>query len=195
MAEKISFSNLKATAREQLKGKQTEAALVCLAQLGVHLLCTVSMFLPLFFACGPLAIGSAEYFYSLTEAKPTKVGTLFNGFNNYSRNLLVSLSKAGLVCLWGLLLIVPGIIVGLRYAQTNFIAANYPDRKVRQILGESAELMRGKKWELFLLQLSFLGWFALSIFTLGILLLWIIPYYRTTMANYYKKITEKANTL
>lgn len=48
--------------------------------------------------------------------------------------------------------------------------------------------MKGHKTELFVLDLSFIGWWLLSIITLGIGFLWLVPYYRQTVANFYRKL-------
>ena len=49
-------------------------------------------------------------------------------------------------------------------------------------------MMKGHKWDYFCLMLSFIGWFILSIFTLGILLLWLVPYMTVTIASFYDSI-------
>nr|MCG0056803.1 DUF975 family protein [Escherichia coli] len=52
-------------------------------------------------------------------------------------------------------------------------------------------LMNGYKWTYFLLLLSFIGWGILSIITLGIGLLWLVPYVTTSLGVFYEKL--KAN--
>jgi uncharacterized membrane protein len=53
-------------------------------------------------------------------------------------------------------------------------------------LKESEEMMKGHKMDLFMLSLSFLGWFILSTITLGILLIYVLPYFATSMALFYR---------
>ena len=48
--------------------------------------------------------------------------------------------------------------------------------------------MNGHKMELFLLQLSFIGWMFLSALTFGILILYVGPYMEATMARFYDTI-------
>ena len=50
------------------------------------------------------------------------------------------------------------------------------------------KMMDGHKMDLFLLILSFIGWFLLSILTLGIGLLWLIPYMYTSIAHFYEQL-------
>ena len=54
----------------------------------------------------------------------------------------------------------------------------------------SSELMNGHKWEFFLFSLSFIGWFLLSILTLGIGFLWSTPYYMSAKSAYYHGLLE-----
>lgn len=54
----------------------------------------------------------------------------------------------------------------------------------------SMELMRGHKWKLFCLSLSFIGWWLLCILTLGILSLWVVPYQQTALAHFYRSLTD-----
>ena len=53
--------------------------------------------------------------------------------------------------------------------------------------------MKGYKADLFVFVLSFFGWFLLSMLTLGILLIWIIPYYQTAITIYYEKLRQIKN--
>ncbi|GAA0070812.1 DUF975 family protein [Clostridium sardiniense] len=55
-------------------------------------------------------------------------------------------------------------------------------------LGDSIVLMRGKKWRLFKLQLSFIGWAILSILSFGIGFLWLTPYYCESITMFYFKV-------
>ena len=54
-------------------------------------------------------------------------------------------------------------------------------------------MMKGHKFDLFFLHLSFIGWFFLSIFTLGIGLLWIMPYMLTAQAAFYQDVKKEYN--
>ena len=48
--------------------------------------------------------------------------------------------------------------------------------------------MYGYKWEFFVLQLSFIGWFLLAGLTLGRGSLWINPYKKVKETNFYLKL-------
>ena len=87
--------------------------------------------------------------------------------------------------LWTLLLVVPGIVALMRYSQAWFIMADDPNIRPMEAIEKSKQMMDGHKWEYFVLGLSFIWWFLLCCVTLGIGLLWLIPYIQTTVANFY----------
>ncbi|MDQ0149193.1 DUF975 family protein [Eubacterium multiforme] len=62
-----------------------------------------------------------------------------------------------------------------------------------ECLGRSARMMKGNKFKLFKLMLSFIGWFILSIITLGIGLLWVMPYYSLSLTNFYLDLNDEIN--
>ena len=59
-----------------------------------------------------------------------------------------------------------------------------------ETIKDSFSLMKGHKWELFVLVCSFLGWAILGAFTFGILYIWLVPYMNTTLMLYYDKLKE-----
>ncbi|WP_027408453.1 DUF975 family protein [Anoxybacteroides tepidamans] len=91
------------------------------------------------------------------------------------------------VVLWSLLLVIPGIIKALSYSQAFFLFRDHPEYGALEAIRESKKRMKGYKWKLFLLYLSFIGWGILSILTLGIGLLWLIPYVYTSLAAFYEE--------
>ncbi|MCL2540726.1 MAG: DUF975 family protein [Firmicutes bacterium] len=185
------FKELKQNARVSLRGKWGDSIIALFAAAGAKAILLISLIVPLVWTNGPLNIGLTHYFYQISENKKPKTGAVFSGFDHYGRNLLMGLLKSVLIFAWSLLLFIPGYMVSLMYGQTSFIAATKPEAKIMAILKESAQLMKGHKTELFLLQLSFIGWFGLSLLTAGVGLLWLIPYYKTTMANYYKSLIKE----
>ena len=59
-----------------------------------------------------------------------------------------------------------------------------------EAIRKSKEMMNGHKMDFFMLNLSFLGWIILGIFTFGILYLWLAPYMSTAQANFYNAIKD-----
>ena len=89
------------------------------------------------------------------------------------------------------LLIVPGIIIALGCSMIFYIFAD-GESKPMECIRKSMLLMKGYKWDYFVFSLTFLGWFILSILTLGILLIWVIPYYQLSITIYYDELVKSA---
>jgi len=116
------------------------------------------------------------------------VKDMFVGFNNYARTLGVTLLMVVYVFLWSLLLFVPGIIKSYSYAMTFFIANDNPELSADECIEKSMAMMEGHKFDLFLLDLSFIGWGILALFTCGIGFLWLVPYIQTSHAVFYEEL-------
>ncbi len=117
-----------------------------------------------------------------------KVGQLFDCFKDYTRILGTSLLMSIYTFLWTLLLIVPGIIKSLSYGMTYFILRDHPELKYNGAIELSMEMMKGHKWDLFCLYLTFIGWFILAILTLSIGFLWLYPYVYSSLAHFYEDV-------
>ena len=92
------------------------------------------------------------------------------------------------VFLWSLLLVIPGIIKMFSYAMTPYILEEHPELTANEAIDHSRAMMKGHKFDLFWLYLSFIGWGILCIFTLGIGNLWLIPYMQTAQASFYEDV-------
>ena len=90
--------------------------------------------------------------------------------------------------LWSLLLIIPGIVKSFSYAMTPYILEERPELSANEAIDHSCSMMKGHKFDLFWLYLSFIGWGILCIFTLGIGLLWLMPYMQTSVAAFYEDV-------
>ena len=94
-----------------------------------------------------------------------------------------------------LLFLIPGIIKGYAYSQAVLIYKDTVDRtgeqpSARACLDESQRLMKGHKADLFVLELSFIGWFILTVFTFGLLGLWLTPYWTMSQVVFYENLTK-----
>jgi uncharacterized membrane protein len=93
-----------------------------------------------------------------------------------------------LITLWSLLLVIPGIIKSLSYAMTMYIVKDHPELTVNEAIDLSKDMMYGHKYDLFYLYISFIGWYLLSILTLGIGTFWLMPYIQTAQASFYEDV-------
>ena len=103
---------------------------------------------------------------------------LFDGFRGgrYTRVFCALFLVNLFTFLWALLLIIPGIMKAFSYALTPYILLDEPELTARQAITRSCEIMQGRRWKLFCLYLSFIGWGILSLLTFGIGFLWLAPY-------------------
>ena len=113
---------------------------------------------------------------------------LFDGFRGgrYTRVFCAIFLVQLFTILWTLLLIIPGIIKAFSYALTPYIIMDEPELTARQAITRSCEIMQGRRWKLFCLSLSFIGWGILSILTFGIGILWLVPYMNASVAAFYE---------
>ncbi len=142
----------------------------------------------------PLAYGLYCFFLGISRNEPVTNGNLFDGFKDFKRIFLTTLLQNIYTLLWTLLLIVPGIIKSYSYAMTPYVLKDNPELSNNAAIEESMRMMEGKKMKLFLLDLSFIGWAILSVLTLCIGFLFLIPYMYTARAHFYddakKEIAE-----
>ena len=141
----------------------------------------------------PLAIGYYNAHRSLLAQGDNRITqNMFNiGFGNWFHHVLGYFLMAFFIFLWSLLLLIPGIIKYYSYGLTQYILVERPELSANQAIDESRRLMRGHKFDLFYLDLSFIGWYLLTIFTLGIGMLWVMPYHYSARASFWEDI--KAN--
>ena len=143
---------------------------------------------------GPLTVGlSFALIYVVENPNGSdNYELLFEGFKqSFVTSFLAILLVRLFTFLWSLLFVIPGIIKGLSYSMTSFIIAENPMIDPMDAIAKSQELMRGHKFELFMLHLSFIGWYLLGIITFGIGLFFIIPYVQTAIANFYVELRGK----
>lgn len=80
----------------------------------------------------------------------------------------------------------------IAYSQAEFLLCEKIEQgqKVSSfaLLKESKQLMKGYKWQYFRLQLSFIGWWLLMPFTLGLIGLIAYPYFSAANAIFYQTI-------
>lgn len=135
-----------------------------------------------------LGAGVSLYHLGIRRREEMPYATLFDGFGMVGKVVAVGLLRAILIYLWSFLFIVPGIIAAYRYRFAMYNQLENPELSPIDALRMSRVQTSGFKGELFLLDLSFLGWMLLSVLTLGILSIWVSPYYQQTDVGYFRAI-------
>jgi uncharacterized membrane protein len=111
------------------------------------------------------------------------------GFSDAGRVIVLNLLIGVFVMLWSLLFVIPGIMAAYSYRLAPYILLDNPEIGGREAIRRSKALMRGHRWDLFLCDLSFIGWALLTALTAGILSVWVVPYQSTTYARFYDVLT------
>lgn len=141
----------------------------------------------------PLTVGITWFYIDLIRGQQPKISDTFDNYQSLRLSLKLvgtSLLVGIYVLLWLLLLIIPGIYKGFAYAQTFYILKDHPDYSINEAITASRKLMWKKKWKYFLLNISFIGWLILGIITIGIVLLWVVPYINASNSVFYNNIAN-----
>lgn len=101
--------------------------------------------------------------------------------------MVIGVIMAIVILIW-LILMIPYSIIISAYSMTVYIMNENPGMGAMDCIRESRRIMYGHKWEYFVLKLSFLPWFLLSYITLGLALIYVVPYMKLTITDYYHNI-------
>ena len=247
-------AELKAKAKESLKGKWGKAALVVLCY--VLIIYGINFVLGLLKNVGeiisiiiniPIVYGFVVSFMKLKNGEEVKyTGFLTDGFGKFGTtwrvygNVLLKLivptilivvsiimisfsgvgifagvmsennfqnpnsvnqvaATSGILLIIGLILLVVSLIwegiKSLNYSLVWYILKDNPEMSAKDIVKKSEMLMKNNKWNIFYLQLTFIGWQILNVFTFGIGTLWLAPYIGITSICFYEKLLENNNNV
>ena len=130
----------------------------------------------------PVTVGILGYVLKLVRGQEFSLDDMKKYYPLFVKILVLDILVSVFVFLWSLLLIIPGIIAALSYSMVYYI------------LIDNEDMMKGYKLDWFIFNLSFIGWFILTPFTLGLLLIWLYPYVIVAEALYYDKLAAKYNS-
>ncbi len=129
---------------------------------------------------------------SRTQCNP-QLESMFTVYrDNFLKAFLVPLLQGLFVFLWSLLFVIPGVIMAYAYSMAIYVANDNPELSAMDAIRKSRELMDGHKWDLFVLDLSFIGWILLCLLTCGIGFFFLAPYIEMARVEFYRELTEQA---
>lgn len=141
------------------------------------------------FVTGLVAVGYISLFLTvLRGGTPTFEGCFAAITDNIGTKFIATLLVSLYTFLWSLLFIIPGIVKSYSYAMTPYILLDRPELSPTEAIKESEQMMNGHKMDLFVLDLSFIGWILLSVLTCGILLFYVEPYMMATRSAFYLEL-------
>lgn len=182
------------SAGSQAFDSDSETGAAILAVVGAVVVLVVAIVLLLssvlkIFVLNPLEAGCRNFLLRNATGE-SDLGDIGFGFTpDYWRNVKTLFLRDLFRFLWGLLLIVPGIIKRYSYRMAPYILADRPELSGTEVLTLSRQMMNGHKWKTFVLDLSFLGWNILSALTFGLLgVFYVNPYRQCTNAELYREL-------
>lgn len=146
------------------------------------------------FLGNPMVVGGCRFFIKNQTVNPTaaELGFVFQP-QSYGNAVLTMFLRNLYISLWSLLLVVPGIIKHYEYLMVPYILAENPEMDSREAFLISRRMMMGQKLNVFILDLTFIGWVIVSKLTFGIAgIFFVQPYYQATKAELYSVNRMKA---
>ena len=142
---------------------------------------------------GTVQLGYVKFLLKQYHHAQPEIKDLFSEFDRFGQGFLQYFLRNLYILLWALLFVIPGIIKSYSYSMTPFIMEDNPNMAANEAITASRELMDGHKWDLFVLDLSFIGWGLLNILTLGIGSFWLNPYKNASYAAFYRHLIAERN--
>lgn len=144
------------------------------------------------FVANPIIVGQNRFFIANRQNKG-KFDQLFSLFKGgiYGNTVKVMFLKELKIVLWSLLFVIPGIIKAYEYLMVPYILAENPNIDSKRAFQMSRDMMKGEKWDTFVLELSFLGWTLLGVLACGIGSLFVAPYMQATFTELYEVLKYK----
>lgn len=141
----------------------------------------------------PLEVGGRRYFIRTAEEADNKLCFTFAFKSKHYMKIVLSMLLRDIqLFLWFLLLIIPGIIKSYQYRMVPYILAQNPQIGAKEAIALSRRMTDGSKFRIFILDLSFLGWYLLGVLACCIGVLFVQPYVDMTMAELYIDLRRNA---
>ena len=137
-----------------------------------------------------VSVGFIIFILNTIRVNAPCFGNLLDGFAMPVKIIVLYFLTGLFVMLWSLLFLIPGVIAAYRYRLAVYLLVDHPEYSPMQCISESKRLMYGHKWELFTLDLSFIGWAMLAVVPIigWLVEIWNTPYFATTYALYYQEL-------
>ena len=140
---------------------------------------------------GTLQLGYAQFLLKQHDKQETEFNDLFSQFHRFGTGFAQRFLRNLYTSLWSLLFVIPGIVKSYSYAMTPFLLADNPQMTASQAIDCSKELMEGHKMDLFILDLTFIGWDLLASMTASLGNLALNPYKNAAHAAFYRQLVAE----
>jgi uncharacterized membrane protein len=142
-----------------------------------------------------IAVGFISYCIKISRGRDGSYKNILDGFLVFGKAVFIAVLVSVLTALWTLLFLFPGLIAFYRYRMAFYILLDDPAKGAIRCIRESKWMMKGNKLDLFLLDLSFIGWalldvlFQMFIVPVPIVAIWYVPYQGLARAAYYNRLS------
>ena len=137
---------------------------------------------------GAMTLGYYQFHQNLVRKEEAEFNTMFVHKDKLWHGFCINFWQGLYIVLWTLCLIIPGIMAAYSCTMAHYIANDHPEMTAREAIAASKEMMQGHRWRLFCLEISFIGWAILSVFTLGLGTYALAPYIETARAFFYQDL-------
>ena len=191
-------AELKERAKAQIKGKIGILFLVTLvislvsaaATFVLNLIPVVGGVLAAVIVTPAFTLSIFRIYINLFHGQTPEVSDAFCGFDDFWSAFKLTFLVGLFTALWSMLFVIPGIVKSYSYSMSFYILAENKGKPALECIKESKEMTDGRKMDLFVLSLSFIGWLLLVTVTFGIAAIWVTPYMQATMTNAYMSLKK-----
>ncbi len=141
----------------------------------------------------PLEVGGRRYFVQSAQNNINLNYLAYGfGFGRYFNIIKTMLWRTIVTFLYFLLFIIPGIMKSYAYRMVPYILSDNPNIDYKRALELSDKMTDGEKLDIFILDLSFMGWYILGTLLFLVGVLFVMPYENATNAELYLKLRQNA---
>ena len=136
-----------------------------------------------------LVLNGGYYIYCMGIRRGAEMpyATLADGLGVAGKLIWCAIQMSVKIFLWSMLFWIPGIIAVYRYRFAYYNILTDGSLTAGGAIRLSCQQTSGMKWQLFVLDLSFIGWSLLSALTMGLLNVWLTPYMTLCDLAYFEE--------
>lgn len=151
-------------------------------------------FLLQIFVFGPLKVGKARFFLNNVNenTKITDIVSIF-GDHNYLNIVKIIFIRDIKLILWTLCLVFPGIYKSYEYYMIPYLLAQDSSMPIHEVFKKTKVMMDNQRLDVFVLNLSFIGWRFLGSLLFGIGQILVEPYEAATDTELYLVLKQRIN--
>ncbi|WP_294148583.1 DUF975 family protein [uncultured Clostridium sp.] len=164
--------------------------------LGIFAIVGIAALLFKVFIGNPVTVGKNRFFMeSRLTLKSAGIGKVFwvFGCGHYMNVVKIMFLRDLFTGLWSLLFIIPGIYKGYEYAMIPYILSENPEADSRDVFAVTKDMMNGNRFQMFLLELSFIGWYLLGALLCCVGGVLVVPYQEAAIAELYHHLRGYIN--